>query len=459
VLRHGAEASFVRVRNATDCDENGSTHVVVDADVMVSRRLDLSIRALLAVRRTESGIHMETRECAWGNAEVTIVVSPNEEISDETVVECTFVFSNVVLSRIAYPLIDSKLATFASTLNAALERALLSATWRQRFLLSFDDVVRRRISSSLADIQCDKVWAHYDKMLSHTVLGGKAYRPLMVFTVMKDLMGRALTETEDRYVMAAGWICELTQAMCLVADDIMDGSETRRGQPCWYKVVTTPLAINDTLTLYSAIYEVLGETFKGTPYLETLLLLFKRVALETTYGQMMDSSEEGTCPRNMSMERYRDIVRMKTAVYTFHCPIGMALILSGVWDSHVELECLQLSNVLGTLFQIQDDYLDVFGDPSVTGKIGTDIRDGKCTWMILFAMETADDATRDELCACYGTEDGEQRVREIFCELGVHKEYARLCDEETRKFEGACVDTSLKHAVFPILRHLLHRKK
>ena len=158
--------------------------------------------------------------------------------------------------------------------------------------------------------------------------------------------------------------------------------------------------------------------------------------------------------------RYAAIVRYKTTFYTIHAPLAAGVLLA---QRPADEEAALLANVgevsshIGQLFQEQDDYLDVFGDPEVTGKVGTDILDGKTTWIFAYALEHADDAQRAELTPHYGSKDADvARVRALLGELGVHEEYAR------RQKEGAaaCLACTLPALLTPataILAELMHR--
>ena len=102
------------------------------------------------------------------------------------------------------------------------------------------------------------------------------------------------------------------------------------------------------------------------------------------------------------MDRYRSIVKYKTAFYTFVLSTRLAMYLAGRTnpDEHRLVEQIMLQ--IGELFQIQDDYLDCYGDPGVIGKIGTDIRDGKCSWLVVAALERATDKQRQIIQHNYG---------------------------------------------------------
>lgn len=155
-------------------------------------------------------------------------------------------------------------------------------------------------------------------------------------------------------------------------------------------------AINDSFILESLIYALLSKQFKNDNVDQlnlymNLMELFHDVSLKTTLGQLMDlifsgsKSESKRDVHRFTMDNYLLIIRYKTAFYSFYLPVALAWTLAGN-RSLSEISKLILFS-LGEHFQIQDDYLDCFGDPDVIGKVGTDIQEGKCTWLFVKALE------------------------------------------------------------------------
>lgn len=88
------------------------------------------------------------------------------------------------------------------------------------------------------------------------------------------------------------------------------------------------------------------------------------------------------------MEKYAAIVRSKTAYYSFYLPVVLGLMVAGWSGNSTSLASAETILIkMGEYFQIQDDYLDCFGDPDVIGKIGTDIEDHKCSWLVVQALQ------------------------------------------------------------------------
>jgi len=229
------------------------------------------------------------------------------------------------------------------------------------------------------------------------------------------------------------------QSYLLVMDDIMDGSITRRGSLCWYKKPNVGLrAINDSLLMIHLVGEAIDRVIPEDKQFRKLSALFRRVALQTGVGQYLDwdattkSAEELTdwC----TLDRYLDIIKYKTAFYTFKLPLMAGILLADNWSKPIEKYVDEISFRLGELFQVQDDYIDCFADPKESGKIGTDIEDLKCTWLLVKALRYASKQQISELILCLGSseEDKIQNVKHIYRELQLPALFAEY-EVETSK--------------------------
>ncbi|XP_058208909.1 farnesyl pyrophosphate synthase isoform X2 [Rhododendron vialii] len=270
-----------------------------------------------------------------------------------------------------------------------------------------------------------------DRMLDYNVPGGKLNRGLSVIDSYKLLKGEELTDEEVFLACALGWCVEWLQAYFLVLDDMMDNSHTRRGQPCWFRVPKVGLiAANDGIVLRNHIPRILKKHFKGKPYYVELLDLFNEVEFQTACGQMIDliTTIEGEKDlAKYSIPLHHRIVQYKTAYYSFYLPVACALLMAGEdLEKHTDVKNILVE--MGTYFQVQDDYLDCFGHPDVIGKIGTDIEDYKCSWLVVKAMELANEEQKKSLYENYGKDDPAcvAKVKEMYNTLnlqGVFEEY------------------------------------
>lgn len=133
----------------------------------------------------------------------------------------------------------------------------------------------------------------------------------------------------------------------------MDGSETRRGQPCWYKVDDVKFtALNDALMIESCIYYILKKHFSDHASYVQLMELFHETMLITTIGQSLDMQTANKDVECFTMDRYNSIVTHKTAYYTFYLPVALAMHLAGYTDPEVFRQVKTILLEMGQFFQV-----------------------------------------------------------------------------------------------------------
>ncbi len=289
-------------------------------------------------------------------------------------------------------------------------------------------------------------------------MGGKCNRGMSVVDTTSILLQRPLSDLEFFHSATLGWLTELLQAFFLVSDDIMDGSHTRRGQPCWYKFPKVGMiAINDAFMLESSIYILLKQHFNTHPSYAGFLEIFHTTTFQTEIGQLCDlltAPEDHVDLSQFSPQKHSFIVIYKTAYYSFYLPVALSLhYLSLATPANLK-QSHEILIPLGEYFQIQDDYLDAYGSPEVIGKIGTDIQDNKCSWLINQVLQRANPQQRKTLDECYGRKDAEKekQVKQIFAELELEKVYKAYEEDAVGKIRTKIeeVDESegLKKGVF-----------
>merc|ERR1712087_445115 len=179
-----------------------------------------------------------------------------------------------------------------------------------------------------------------------------------------------------------GWCIEWLQAWLLVADDMMDESVTRRGQPCWYKSKTDKgnlvgsIAINDAVTIESLVFKVLKRHFaKDNCYMQ-LVDLMMETTFQTELGQLLDTMCDNLQISEFSLERWTAIVTYKTAFYSFYLSVAFAMVYAGITDRAAYDSAREILIKMGVYFQAQDDYLDCYGTPEQKALL--DAKYGKC---------------------------------------------------------------------------------
>ncbi len=311
----------------------------------------------------------------------------------------------------------------------------------QDFMSVFPDLVRDiAFDEAYKDFPRGTVDRHLTRCIQYTVPKGKKNRGLTVPASLRILRPDLASDREAmREACVLGWCVEFLQAYLLVADDLMDGSETRRGQACWHKVDGVGLAaFNDAIILEQSVYVFLKKYFSEKPYYLHLVDEFRAVNRHTAVGQALDllsaqlRTEDGRVDVDaFDMKRYNAIVLHKTSYYSIYLPVVLAMRAAGIEGAESYHRARNILLQMGKLFQVQDDYLDVFGDPTTTGKVGTDIQDGKCSWVIVVAMQRANKEHKEILREHYGRgqEESVAKVKAVFDELKIKKVYKQY--EET----------------------------
>ncbi|XP_073299018.1 farnesyl pyrophosphate synthase 1 isoform X1 [Primulina huaijiensis] len=315
------------------------------------------------------------------------------------------------------------------------------------------------VESSLMSVS-DAPFKYLWQMLDYNVPGGKLNRGLSVIDSYKLLKeGRDLTEEEVFLASALGWCIEWLQAYFLVLDDIMDNSHTRRGQPCWFRVPKVGLiASNDGTILRNHIPRILKKHFREKQYYVDLLDLFNEVEFQTASGQMIDliTTIEGEKDLSKySLSLHRRIVQYKTAYYSFYLPVACALLMAGEnLDNHIDVKNVLID--MGIYFQVQDDYLDCFGHPDTIGKIGTDIDDFKCSWLVVKALEICNDEQKKILFENYGNPDPSKvaKIKALYNDINLQGVFTEFESKSYEKITSS-IEAHPSKAVQAVLKSFL----
>ncbi|KAI1816700.1 terpenoid synthase [Poronia punctata] len=308
----------------------------------------------------------------------------------------------------------------------------------------------------------------YKKSLEVNTLGGKCNRGMSVPDSVSLLLGRPLSDDEYFQAATLGWMIELLQAFFLVSDDIMDSSVTRRGKPCWYRQEGVGMvAINDAFMLESAIYTLLKKHFRSHPSYVDMLEIFHETSLQTELGQLCDlltAPEDVVNLDNFSLEKYSFIVIYKTAYYSFYLPVALALQMLNIATPKNLKQAEDILIPMGEYFQVQDDYLDNFGLPEHIGKIGTDIMDNKCSWLVNQALKIATPEQRKILEEHYGKKDKahEAEVKKLYNDLNlaqVYHDYEEKTVGELRtKINQIDESDGLKKEIFEVFLSKIYKR-
>uniref|UniRef100_A0A2A4JG86 Farnesyl pyrophosphate synthase n=1 Tax=Heliothis virescens TaxID=7102 RepID=A0A2A4JG86_HELVI len=323
----------------------------------------------------------------------------------------------------------------------------------REFMACFPDIVRD-LTETGKHIDVPEASKWLAKLLQYNVPNGKKNRGLATVLAYKMLEKKEnLTPENIHLANMMGWCVEMFHTHQLLQNDIVEGTEMRRGAPCWYKHPEVGLTgINDAALVQAAMFSTLKRHFNNKSYYRTVLETFNEMLLKCSIGHFLENQMAKTDKPDLTqftMEKYEAITKYKTSYHTFQMPVTLALLMTGVEDPETHRQAKTILLEMGEFFQIQDDFLDCFGDPAVTGKNGTDIQDGKCTWLAVVALQRATPKQRQFMEENYGSSDPEAvaKIRHLYEELQLPHTYS--------VFEDATYDL-LRTQIQQVTRGLPH---
>lgn len=284
-------------------------------------------------------------------------------------------------------------------------------------------------------------------------IAGKRVRPVAV------LMGTELFSdiNPDAYSIANA--IELFHNFSLIHDDIMDKAPLRRG------IATVHTTFGDNAALLAGdvmlvrAYEYLSQI--KPEHLPAVLTLFSKTAKEVCEGQQMDMDFEKR--PSVSLEEYVDMITLKTSVL-LAASLQLGAIIGGA-RGNSQQHLYEFGKNLGIAFQVQDDYLDCYGNPEKFGKqVGGDILANKKTFLMIRALEVADDAQKKELERLIHNNDDDKvaKVLQIFKDCKADEWAASLKDKyyklALQHLDDVAVLSSRKEELEKLAMFLLQRE-
>ncbi|RWS20917.1 farnesyl pyrophosphate synthetase-like protein [Leptotrombidium deliense] len=263
-----------------------------------------------------------------------------------------------------------------------------------------------------------------DQLFEYCVYGGKMLRIKLLLKFFEEIATKEERTKLREKALLLGICVHLLVSAWLVIDDQIDESETRRGKRCWYKL--EPKAIHHAKLLVSFIFTILKNHFRSDPNYRNVLKLCLTADIKTGIGQNMDmllSNPKALDKYTISV--YNRMVSGKTAYCTFILPVRLCLCLLNLTDKKLRHWATSVAQKIGILFQAQDDFIDVYGDSNQTGKIGTDIRNGKCTWLVVHALTIMNENQRHTFVQHFGKNDDESEniVKDIFQQINMKQKF------------------------------------
>ena len=254
-----------------------------------------------------------------------------------------------------------------------------------------------------------KNWVQEPKNLYEPVdyilqLGGKRIRPVLT------LMAADIFGNDYQKALPAALAVEVFHNFTLVHDDIMDDAPLRRGKATVHEKwdINTGILSGDAMLILAYKY---FENYEPVVF-QKLAKLFSKTALEVCDGQQYDVDFETR--NDVTIDEYINMIRLKTSVLVA-AALKMGAIVAETNDENANL-IYEFGLNLGLAFQLQDDYLDTFGDPETFGKqVGGDIIENKKTYLYLKALQIANSSDKEKLKYYYNQklEDNSVKIPEV----------------------------------------------
>jgi geranylgeranyl diphosphate synthase type I len=304
-----------------------------------------------------------------------------------------------------------------------------------------------------------------------TITNSKKIRGYLVY--LGSQLFAENTDMDDILQLASAM--EIFHTAILIHDDIEDDSAIRRGMDTFHifeekltgsKHLGTSLAINiGDMGLFFAAH-LMSSTKKAAPEdALKIFQIFSRISVDLAYGQTYDLLSNVALTKDRTFEEILKICNLKTGTYTFLMPLQIGITAGGHADKAQTIEPFAYN--AGIVFQLSDDFLDVFSDTQESGKlVCTDLREGKINSITKLTLDKANGMERDYILSILGKKEEHidvERIRSLMMTSGVYDAMLSYMDtytnnalEELKKLEG---NKKVKAILGNIISSLKARKK
>ena len=324
-------------------------------------------------------------------------------------------------------------------------------------MITANDILKK-VNDCLSSLPYDRKPASLYEPVQYVLsLGGKRIRPVLM------LLGYQLWREQPEDIIMPAIGLETYHNYTLLHDDLMDNADMRRGHETVHRRWDANKAILSGDSMLVLAYQRVAQVPKEK--LQQVLELFTVTALEIGEGQEYDMAFETR--NDVTEDEYIEMIRLKTSVL-LACALKMGAILADAPEQDVN-RLYKVGEQLGLAFQLQDDLLDVYGDPKVFGKaIGGDIMSNKKTYMLINAYNRANDSQRAELQRWLDAKNPDRKekvaaVTKLYDEIGIRQ----LCetkineyfDQARRTLDLVNVVDDRKQPLRQYMDEMLHRDK
>ena len=323
-------------------------------------------------------------------------------------------------------------------------------------MLSSDQILAM-VNDALAHQSYDRKPASlYEPVRYVLSLGGKRVRPTLM------LLAYNLYREHPENILMNALALETYHNYTLLHDDLMDNADVRRGKPTVHKKWDANTAILSGDSMLVLAYERMAQC--DAVHLAEVMHLFTTTALEIGEGQQYDMEFENR--NDVTEDEYVEMIRLKTSVL-LACALKIGAVLA---DASVEDadNLYKFGEQIGLAFQLQDDYLDVYGDPKVFGKeIGGDITSNKKTFMLINAFNHANAVQRAELQKWVDAKEFDRKekvaaVTRLYNEIGIDKmaqaKIAYYFEQSKKYLDAVSVSADRKEELTKYAQQMMKRK-
>ncbi len=319
------------------------------------------------------------------------------------------------------------------------------------------DQILKLVNDYLVQLPYDRRPASLYEPIRYVLsMGGKRIRPVLM------LLSYNLFKEDPETILMPACALETYHNYTLLHDDLMDNADLRRGHETVHKKWNANTAILSGDSMLVLAYQRMQQC--SSDKMAEVLALFTETALEIGEGQEYDMAFEHR--DDVSEEEYIEMIRLKTSVL-LACALKIGAILAGASKEDAD-NLYRFGEQIGLAFQLQDDFLDVYGDSRVFGKaIGGDITSNKKTFMLINALNHANEEQRRQLESWIGATEFDRdekvaAVTRLYNEIGIDRmaqDKIAYYFEQSRKYlQAVSVDESRKAELAAYAQRMMNRQ-
>ena len=319
------------------------------------------------------------------------------------------------------------------------------------------DQILKLVNDYLVQLPYDRRPASLYEPIRYVLsMGGKRIRPVLM------LLSYNLFKENPETILMSACALETYHNYTLLHDDLMDNADLRRGHETVHKKWNANTAILSGDSMLVLAYQRMQQC--SSDKMAEVLALFTETALEIGEGQEYDMAFEHR--DDVSEEEYIEMIRLKTSVL-LACALKIGAILAGASKEDAD-NLYRFGEQIGLAFQLQDDFLDVYGDTRVFGKaIGGDITSNKKTFMLINALNHANEEQRRQLESWIGATEFDRdekvaAVTRLYNEIGIDRmaqDKIAYYFEQSRKYlQAVSVDESRKAELAAYAQRMMNRQ-